>query len=157
MSNITVGIGELNVASFPVNLHALGLGSCVGLMLYDPVTKTGGLAHIMLPESNNGDAEKRGKYADTAIVDLYNEMLKRSVKKENIKAKIVGGASMFNLKNDVLKIGEKNIYATKEALKKLGIPVSAEETGGIIGRTVFLNTGTGEVEIKTVNQQLKKI
>lgn len=157
MSNYIVGIGEKQIANYPNKLQALGLGSCIGLSLYDPVTRIGGLAHIMLPNSNSNKSDMRGKYADTATNDLYEEMLKCKVKKENLVAKIVGGASMFNLQNDTLKIGEKNIHATKDALKKLGIPIISEDVGGSIGRTIILHTATGDVEIRSVNRESRKV
>lgn len=155
--NIIVGIGELFVATYPNTLQALGLGSCVGLTLYDPIAKIGGLAHIMLPDSGGNGNDLRGKYADVATVNLLNDMMMLSAKKERIVAKLVGGASMFTLKNDVFRIGEKNVSATKKALKELGIAIVAEEVGGTIGRTATLYTDTGDVEVKAVNKEPKKI
>lgn len=157
MSNYIVGIGEKQIACSPIKLQALGLGSCIGLSLYDPVTRIGGLAHIMLPNSNSNKTDLRGKYADTATNDLLAEMLKQNARKETIVAKIVGGASMFGLQNDVLRIGEKNIHATKSALKELGIPIVSEDVGGTVGRTVILHTENGNVEVKSVTLQARKI
>jgi len=159
MSNIIiVGIGELNVAVSPVILSSLGLGSCVGIALYDRSRKIGGLAHIMLPDSSQvPDKTNRGKFADTAAEDLVMEMIKIGARREMIVAKLAGGAHMFGIESDVMKIGQRNIAASREALKKLGIPIIAEEVGGSVGRTIELNTETGILKIKTANKIIKEI
>ncbi len=154
---IIVGIGELFATTSPTKLQALGLGSCVGVALYDPVTKVGGLAHVMMPDSNGNSNELRGKYADTAVANLLNDMKLLAARKENIVAKLVGGASMFSLSHDVFRIGEKNVIAAKKSLNDLGIRILAEDVGGGVGRTMLLHTDTGEVEVRYVNRESRKI
>lgn len=159
MNNIVVvGIGELNVAVSPVKLSSLGLGSCVGIVLYDSLKKIGGLAHIMLPDSSQvSNNLNRGKFANTAAEDLVIEMIRIGARKEMMVAKLAGGAHMFGIESDVMKIGQRNIAASREALKKLGIPIVAEEVGGSVGRTIELNTETGILRIKTANKIIKEI
>lgn len=159
MNNIVVvGIGELNVAVSPVKLSSLGLGSCVGIVLYDSLKKIGGLAHIMLPDSSQvSNNLNRGKFANTAAEDLVIEMIRIGARKEMMVAKLAGGAHMFGIESDVMKIGQRNIAASREALKKLGIPIVAEEVGGSVGRTIELSTETGILRIKTANKIIKEI
>jgi len=149
---ISIGIGEYQTGISPIVISTLGLGSCVGIAIIDPITKVGGLAHIMLPDSNAvRDNSARGKFADTAIVDMVNDMIKLGARKERMVAKLAGGAHMFGLENDVLKVGQRNIFASREILKKLNIPISSEEVGGSVGRTVHFYTETGMYQIKSVN------
>jgi chemotaxis protein CheD len=143
------GIGEMKVAHNPHQLVIMGLGSCIGLALYDGHAKVGGIAHIMLPEGKDGsNTGKCCKFADRAIPLLLKEMLRYKAVKERIVAKIAGGASMFSAM-DTLQIGDRNTIVVKEELKKAGIRLVAEETGGNSGRTVTLDTCTGKLGVKT--------
>jgi chemotaxis protein CheD len=151
---ITVGIAELKAARFPTNLSVIGLGSCIGVCLYDPVAQAGGIAHVMLPESTNARGDvNRAKFGDTAVEALLEEILKAGATESGIIAKIAGGAHMFHIPDDrnIMKLGERNAASVKRALKKCNIPLVAEETGGQHGRTILLNTATGCVLIKTIN------
>ena len=152
---IIVGMADLNVCTSPGALTTLGLGSCVGIALYDKVTKVAGLAHIMLPDStkiqNNTNI---AKFADTAIVKLIRDMEKLGAKKGNMKAKIAGGAQMFAFNSNIesMRIGDRNVEATKDFLRRQGIPIIAEETGANFGRTVELYADDGRFVIKTVGK-----
>ncbi|MHC1600018.1 MAG: chemotaxis protein CheD [Candidatus Methanospirareceae archaeon] len=142
------GIGEMKVAHNPSLLIIMGLGSCIGLALHDRYVKVGGIAHIMLPESKGVTVKGCCKYADTAVPLLLKEMLRHKAKKERIVAKIAGGASMFSAM-DTLRIGTRNAEVVKEALKNEGIRLVAEDTGGTCGRTITLDTCTGDLRVKT--------
>lgn len=142
------GIGEMHVAHNPHQLIIMGLGSCIGLSLYDRIAKVGGVAHIMLPEGNTGNPDKNCKFANRAVPALLKEMLRNNAKKERIVAKIAGGASMFTAM-DTLKIGERNTAVVKDELKKAGIMLVAEDTGKRCARTVTLDTCTGKFNVKT--------
>ena len=144
-------MGELEVTHNPNILVALGLGSCVGLSLYDPMKKLGALAHVMLPDSTKARVEgKPYKFADKAIETMLERMMALGSKKENIGAKLVGGANMFPSVHfgDSMGVGEENISAVKKVLKKEGIRVIAEDTGGTCGRSMELCTQTGVVTVK---------
>lgn len=157
---IKVGMADLNSVSHPGMLTTLGLGSCVGIALYDPYTKVAGLAHIMLPSSlqakNNTNI---AKFADTAVVKLVNDMRKLGARKECLVAKLAGGAQMFafNQTSDLMRIGFRNTAASKEVLAELGIPVLSEDTGGTHGRTIELYTDDGRLLIKTIGLGTKVI
>jgi len=143
------GIGEMKVAHNPHQLIIMGLGSCIGLALYDKSAKVGGIAHIMLPEGKDGgNTGKCCKFADKAIPVLLKEMLRYKAKKERIVAKMAGGASMFSAM-DSLQIGDRNSMVVKEELKKAGIRLAGEDIGGNYGRTVTLDTCTGVFSVKT--------
>ncbi|MDR1117345.1 MAG: chemotaxis protein CheD [Oscillospiraceae bacterium] len=151
MAVIIVGMADLRVARDPDVLTTLGLGSCVGICLYDKAKKIGGLAHIMLPLSVNYPGQNRAKFADTGISDLINEMVKLGAGRTGLVAKIAGGAHMFaTAGNDMLKVGERNSAATLEILRRLNIPILSNETGGSHGRTIELYTETGALKIRTV-------
>lgn len=153
---IRVGISEYKTASDPHILSIVGLGSCVSLCLYDPVSGVGGMAHVLLPDSKtmNDDGTKPGKFANTAVNALLQKMIDEGSKKENIKAKIVGGASMFSNSNSetdsIFSMGPKNVEAVKKNLASKGIEINAEDTGGVHGRTIEFHVGTGKVFVKTM-------
>lgn len=160
MATIKVGMADLNICKSPDMITTLGLGSCIGIALYDPVTKIGGLAHIMLPDStqmrNNSNI---AKFADTGIEELVKRMIAAGANKNRLVAKIAGGAKMFEVSglSAIGNVGERNAQASKEKLKQLGIPLKAEDTGLNYGRTVELYTETGEFRIKSVGKTVKTI
>jgi len=157
---IIVGMADLKVCKNPGILTTLGLGSCVGVALYDKVNKVAGLAHAMLPDSasftNNSN---RMKFVDTAIADMIVKMCLQGADKKNIKAKIAGGAQMFahNTTNESMRIGDRNVEAAINLLRKLSIPLLAKETGDNFGRTVELYSEDGRFLIKTINRGIKTI
>ena len=157
---VKVGMADLNIAKYPGVLITLGLGSCVGIALFDPVSKIGGLAHIMLPSSTQvKNNSNKAKFADTAIVELLNMMISAGARKSSIVAKLAGGAQMFSFSqaNDIMRIGQRNAAASKEALESLSIPVVAEDTGGNYGRTIELYTENGILLVKTIGYGIKQL
>lgn len=159
-NTIIVGMAELKVAKAPYVLSTIGLGSCVGIALYDPTTKIAGLAHIMLPESTAIQANLNpAKFADTAIAKLINDMLRMGAKPTALRAKIAGGAQMFNFDstNDNLRVGDRNVEATRRVLNAHRIPLIAEETGSTFGRTVEIHAEDGRFVIKAIGQKIREI
>ena len=152
-TDIKVGIADLNLVLDPGSIMTIGLGSCIGIALYDKTLKVAGLAHIMLPDStqfkNNTNPMK---FADLAIPLLIEKMEEQGCKKRNLIAKIAGGASMFNFsdKSIISDIGKRNAEAVKKTLKDKSIPMVAEETGGNKGRTMILQANDGKVILKVV-------
>lgn len=157
---IKVGMADLNICKSPDIITTIGLGSCIGIALYDPATKIGGLAHIMLPDStqirNNSNI---AKFADTGIEELVRRVIAAGASRSRLKAKIAGGARMFAVSglSDVGNIGERNAISARKKLKELGIPLIAEDTGLSYGRTVELHCETGEFYIKSVGKPIKII
>jgi len=152
MGVIVVGMADLKVAKSPDILTTLGLGSCVGITLYDKVKKIGGMAHVMLPTYKGFEGQNIAKFADSAIIELVNQLTRLGTTRAALVAKIAGGAHMFGhaQNNDMLKIGERNAAASVAILKQLGIPVQANDTGGSHGRTIELHIETGALKIRTV-------
>ncbi|HHU70261.1 MAG TPA: chemotaxis protein CheD [Thermoanaerobacterales bacterium] len=160
MDVVKVGMADLKIVKNPQIITTLGLGSCVGVVLYDPEKKLAGLAHIMLPDSNNSkDNTNKAKFADTAIPYMIDLMLKKGAKKERLISKIAGGAQMFDFKgkSDIMKIGVRNIKAVKENLHKFNINIVAEDVGGNYGRTIEFNTNTGKLTIRSLGKGTKEI
>jgi chemotaxis protein CheD len=155
---IKVGMADMNICTPPDAITTLGLGSCVGIVLYDPGTKVAGMVHIMLPDStkiiNN---ENKAKFADTGIDELINMMLMKGAVRKALVAKIAGGAQMFAFNNnsEMMRIGERNVEATKMKLHQLGIKILAEDTGANYGRTIEFYPETGELHIRSVGRERK--
>ena len=157
---IKVGMADLKIAKAPDVLTTLGLGSCVGIALYDPMTKIGGLAHIMLPDSTQiKNNENKAKFADTALDVLLQEMQNVGARKTRLIAKIAGGAHMFEFKNmnDMMCIGARNVAAVLQALEQKNIPVIAQDTGENYGRTIELETQNGILRVKTIGHGIREI
>ncbi|WP_027338714.1 chemotaxis protein CheD [Halonatronum saccharophilum] len=153
VNKIRVRMADLKVGRDDGIIITSGLGSCVGLTLYDSNSKVGGMAHIMLPEFPVGKKNaKLAKYADTAIETLIKKLRDKGANTKNLEAKMAGGAQMFNFSNidNRIRIGDRNIEATKEILKSLKIPLINSEVGKNYGRTMELHLNSGDVLIKTV-------
>lgn len=156
---VRVGIADLNVVISPDRLITVGLGSCIGIAIHDKYSNIAGLAHIMLPDSTQfSNVTNPLKFADLAIPLLIEKMIKQGANKRHMKAKIAGGASMFNFpdKKMMTDIGARNGEAVKVALGKVNIPLIAEDIGGNKGRTMILNANNGMVQIRTVGVGIKE-
>ena len=151
---IRVGMADYKVGSAPSTIISYGLGSCIGISLYDPQTKVGGLLHIMLPDSTQArPTDNPAKFADTGIVELVRQMEQMGAKKSRMVAKIAGGAAMFaSARSDIVQVGQRNVEATEEALRKLQIPIIAKDTGANYGRTVIFYPDTGQYHIRAVGK-----
>jgi len=156
---IVVGMADYKIGKAPDKLMTIGLGSCVGICIYDLSMQIGGMAHIMLPKFQGKKTENPAKYADSCIALMVGELLKLGVNRSRLKAKIAGGASMFSFTGDspLLKIGEHNVETVKMEIKKAGIPLIAFDVGGNFGRTIVFDLKTGELLIKTINHGQKVI
>ena len=152
-------MAEYKAAKAPATLITLGLGSCVGVVLYDSFTKVGGLAHIMLPDSNLSSKKdyNPGKFADTAIDALMQEMSKLGASERHIISKIAGGAQMFQIKseNNIMQIGKRNVEAVRTKLSKVNIKIVAEDVEGNYGRTIEFFCESGELTVKTIGHGIR--
>ncbi|RLG56764.1 MAG: chemotaxis protein CheD [Candidatus Hydrothermarchaeota archaeon] len=147
---VNVGIADVRAGRNPTILITIGLGSCVGIALYDATNKIGALAHIMLPSSKeSANSENRAKFADTAIPLAMDMIKKLGGDASKLTAKIAGGANMFSFSNSEATIGERNVMAVKEALKENKVKLIGEDIGGKIGRTMKFDLSTGRVIIRT--------
>ncbi|WP_206659633.1 chemotaxis protein CheD [Halobacillus litoralis] len=153
---VRVGIGDMDIVKAPDRIRTSGLGSCVGIILFDEVKKIGGMLHIMLPDSSMAKkiTMNRAKYADTGIADLYDQITNTGALPYRVQAKIAGGAQMFQFtsSSDMMRIGPRNVEAVKQKLAQLNIPIVAEEVGGKSGRTIEFDPETTQLNIRTVNR-----
>ncbi|MFD2925547.1 chemotaxis protein CheD [Halobacillus naozhouensis] len=153
---VKVGIADLSIVNSETVIRTSGLGSCVGVVLYESTSKIAGMIHIMLPDSSLGKqgVVNRRKYADTAIDELVNRLVQHGARKSLLRAKIAGGAQMFQFSkaNDMMRIGPRNVEAVKKKLREHDIPICSEDVGGTNGRTIEFHPATGQLHIRTVNK-----
>jgi chemotaxis protein CheD len=154
---IKVGMADLNTCVSPNGITTLGLGSCVGIAIRDPVTKIGGLAHIMLPDSTaiRNSQLNIAKFADTGVEELVRRIVALGANRSRLVAKIAGGATMFKFSggnSNTMQVGQRNAEAVRAKLAELKIPVLADDTGADYGRTVVFFPETGEFHIKAVGK-----
>lgn len=158
---VKVGMADLNIATDRAVLKTTGLGSCVGLTLFDERSKIAGMAHVMLPTSQiaREASINIAKYADTAIPYLIERMKEAGANVNRLIAKMAGGAQMFAFtsQSDAMRIGPRNVESCKEMLNKFSILIAAEDTGGNYGRTIELDSETGVLHIRSVQFGVKEI
>jgi chemotaxis protein CheD len=149
---INIGIAEIGVSTAPDILRTI-LGSCVGICLYEPESKTGGISHIMLPTYKSSSTVKE-KYADTAIPLLIEKFEEIGLEREKIVAKIIGGATMFKLSENstMSQIGKNNSVKAVEILDELNIEITAQDIGGDFGRTIDFYLDTGMIKVKSLGK-----
>jgi len=152
---VKVGVAQFRVGQAPVHLMTMALGSCLGIVLYDPSARIGSLAHAMHPRrelvKNNAN---RGKFVNTVIPVVIERMLQWGASRDRIVAKIFGGARMFDVFKGcrgVRQIGDDNILVAREVLGALEIPIVAECVGGTSGRTIVFDLSDGNVLVRYVN------
>ncbi|CAM3076182.1 chemotaxis protein CheD [Filibacter tadaridae] len=150
----------MDIVKQPDTIRTSGLGSCVGVILYDETKKVAGLLHVMLPDSSLGKSDKVAvaKFADTGVYALMELLKAEGVRPMSLKAKIAGGSQMFQFgSSDTIRIGPRNVEAVKQELKRLSIPLIAEDTGGASGRTIEFDPLTAILHVRTVNLGTKEI
>lgn len=146
-----VGIAEICVARAPQQLVSYGLGSCLGVMLYAPSLRCGGLAHTLLPDPGQRSAVTRpGKFVSTAILALLEGLEELGAERGQLVAKLCGGAHMFQNPSGKTTIGERNVLAARGLLDELRIPLLAEDVGGSQGRTCEFRLDDGKVLVRLV-------
>ncbi len=161
MANLAAGIGEICVGRSGDTISAIGLGSCVAIVLHDPRTDKIGVVHSMLPAAKNpqADADERpGRYVDTGIAELLVRMSVPPNRVSRLTAVMVGGAAMFEFGDSTtMDIGKKNIAATERVLAEYDIPIVKADTGGSQGRTVKVQCDDATVTVRCVAESRKLI
>jgi chemotaxis protein CheD len=151
-NSLTVGLGEIQVSQNAMDvLVAFGLGSCVGVGLYDPVTHVAGMLHAVLPESNNLE-EKSPKYVSFGIPILLDQVIAAGALRTRLIVRMAGGANMLTAPgfSNTFDIGTRNIATARAILLSLGLSLRAEEVGGNLGRTVRLFVADGRMTIRSM-------
>ena len=156
---IEVKIAELCAGDKTITMTTNGVGSCIVIILHDQLMRMSGLAHAILPKAKPDSVVKPAsdnsikrfvKYADLAIDTLIDEIEALGGHRENLVAKLVGGAHMFSLlEGDDFGIGWENIMSARAQLGKHHIKIETEVVGGTVGRNIRLDCATGIVEITT--------
>jgi chemotaxis protein CheD len=157
---VEVQMAQMQIAQSSGKLVTRGLGSCLGITFYDPVTKLGAMAHPMLPDIEKARVKSNpSRFVNSAIKNMIDEFEKRGSPRSRIVVKIFGGARMFSFINadSVLNVGQKNIEAAMSALKEAGIKIIGQEVGGTFGRTLEMNLEDGRVLVKTVSWGEKEV
>jgi len=146
-----IKIAELKISCAPAILGSSGIGSCIVICFYDIEKKIGGLIHALLPDNNsNPGTSNPYRFVNTSIEIMLKELKRKGCKKEDLEAKVIGGANMFKvLCDEPGGIGAQNIAVAKETLEKAEIKIAADDTGGSVGRSVEFDLETGIVTVKT--------
>ena len=154
LETIRVGIGQFAVGQGDVLLATGSLGSCVGVVLYDPRNRSGGLAHCLLPDSSqySRNSMTDGRCVNTALPAMLGQVLRLGGVKRALRAAVVGGASMFEFPggDDLFSIGKKNVDRAKEFLVNERIPIVFQDVGDNYGRRVEVDLRRGELVVKSV-------
>lgn len=156
--HVTVGVGELAIAAHPQILTTQALGSCVGIALWDPARQVGGMAHVMLPSSDDTRMEgKMHRFATHAVPELVGMLEADGSSHRRIIAKIAGGAAMFKGDSMLAGIGARNIEEVRRQLHLAGVRLRAEDTGGDYARTIELQLDTGILLVRSYQYGIREI
>jgi len=150
---VIVRVADLRVGTGQDVLVTVGLGSCVAVLLYDPVARVGGMAHVLLPSPALSRADHNpAKFPQTAIPHLMELMTREGASPRRMTGRLVGGASMFAslAAPGTIQMGERNVVACRQVLYAQGIPLVGEAVGGDFGRTVKLRAADGQAEVLSV-------
>ena len=150
---LLVRVADLKVGGEGDALLTVGLGSCVAIVLHDGSARVGGMAHVLLPSPGlSRRNEHPGKCPQTAVPALLERMAQRGASPRRVTARIAGGASMFAALSPpgTVHMGERNVVASRETLRELGLPLVGEDVGADYGRTVRFRIGDGRMEISSV-------
>ena len=160
MGDLIVGISDIKISNNPnETIVTYALGSCIGIVVYDPVAKVGGMLHYMLPDSTL-DAKKArdnpAMFADTGIPSLFKACYSLGAEKKRMIVKVAGGASILDDTN-FFRIGQKNIMAMRKIFWKNNVMINAEDTGANHNRMVRLEMTSGKTYVKTSGGEMKEL
>ncbi|MGD9823556.1 chemotaxis protein CheD [Desulfobacter sp.] len=155
-----VGVADMKVSNNPADdVVTYSLGSCIGLVIYDPVARVGGILHYMLPESaidKEKAAQKPFMFADTGIPRLFKAAYTMGAKKHRVKIFVAGGAEILD-QNGFFNIGKRNYLALKKMFFKNKVMIDKQDVGGNINRTIRIEIASGDIFLKTSGSQEVKI
>ena len=154
---VKVGIADYAIAESGVTFTTSGLGSCVGVALYDRRADVSGLAHVMLPSSKEVDGENEAKYADTAMAAMLAEMNDLGADPTSVRAKLAGGSNVLDFTSLDGDIGIRNVEAVEAALADHGVAIAATDVGGNHGRSLRFESGTATLHVRSATEGVKEI
>lgn len=153
-------MAEIRCASPGELLLAGSLGSCVAVVMHDAHSRSGAMAHVMLPDSTTSTvARVPGKFADLAVPAMVKLLAERGTPVRRLRSFLAGGASMFSMPDadPILQIGQRNIEACRLALQLAGVPLAGEDVGGGHGRTVSFDPDEGVLTIQSLRLAVKRL
>ncbi len=157
---LVVDVGGLAVANNQtVTLTTYSLGSCLGVTIYDPIARAGGLLHAMLPDSSINPqkaATQPAMFVDTGVAALFRAAYELKAQKHRVQICVAGGAQFLD-DNGVFNIGQRNLQRLTDLLQAHGLSVQAAQVGGLVSRTMYLNVSSGEVRLKISGQASETI
>lgn len=157
---LIVRVADLRTGSDQDILMTVGLGSCVAIVLHDPMARVGGMAHILLPSPGLSRQDSNpAKFPQTAMPRLLELMAQLGASPRRMSGRLVGGASMFAsmAAPGTIQMGERNVVACRQALYQHGIALTGEATGGDYGRTVRLWVSDGRLEVSSVSHGTRNL
>ena len=154
---VRVGIAEYAVSTDGTLLSTSGLGSCVGVALFDDLAGIAGLVHVMLPAASDSPGGKPAKFADTGTVTLLEAMEDHGADRKKVFAKIAGGSNMLDIGEPGERISNRNVEAVREALERLDVPIVGEHVGGTHGRSLEVRPSAGDLFIRVVQGEDRTI
>lgn len=155
-----VGMGDYAIGTAGSTLIVLGLGSCVAMLIGDPVAQVGALMHVLLPsQSLSRDHAKATRSPDTGVPLVLAELARAGAEPRRLRGRLVGGATMFAdlLPAGTVHIGERNVVACRSALRDAGIPVVAESVGGKRSRSLWYDVGADVVTVRSVGGEPQQL
>ncbi|AQL43098.1 chemotaxis protein CheD [Halorientalis sp. IM1011] len=154
---LKVGIAEYEVTTEDATLTTSGLGSCLGVALYDPEAGVAGLVHVMLPSADGVEDPNVAKYADTGIETLLLEMERVGADRDRVRAKVAGGSDMLDFSENGSGIGVRNMQQVEATLEEFGVPLVSQDVGGDHGRSLRLDGASGDLTVKSANDGRKTL
>ena len=154
---VKVGIAEYEVTTEDATLTTSGLGSCLGVALYDPEAGVAGLVHVMLPSADGVEDPNVAKYADTGIETLLLEMERVGADRDRVRAKVAGGSDMLDFSENGSGIGVRNMQQVEATLEEFGVPLVSQDVGGDHGRSLRLDGASGDLTVKSANDGRKTL
>jgi len=160
VNEIVVGISDFKVSNNPAEvLVTYALGSCIGLAIYDPQVRVGGLFHFMLPDSSTHGSKAQtspAMFADTGIPLLFKSCYALGAEKKRLVVKVAGGSNVLDDAN-FFRIGQKNITALRKIFWRNNVMIEAEDTGQNFNRTFYFNIADGKCTLKCSNGTVKNL
>jgi len=150
---LKVGIAEYQVTTDSAVLTTSGLGSCIGVAIYEELSGAAGLVHVMLPTAEDVDGGNEAKFADTGVAALVEALEAEGASRGSMQAKIAGGSDMLDFSESGSSIGSRNREQVAETLATFDIPLVGEDTGGDHGRSLRLEADSGDLVVKSADSE----
>lgn len=154
---IEVGVGEIALGEAPDRLMTSALGSCVGVVVWDPARRVGAMAHVMLPDPGGSVDGALDRFASHAVPFVVGRMHRSGSMRRRLVAKLAGGAAMFAADTMLSSIGRRNVEAVRHQLALLHVPILAEDTGGGHARTIEFDLATGVLVVRSYQFGIREL